>query len=200
MDKILQNWDKFLNEQTEPYQRKMKAGHSRKKRRVIGHGGQKAGPPYNEKPSMERSKSAPPMGEALEEDQFVIEEHIVKQGKKYCLKSKKSNKNLGCYPTKAGAKKREKQVQYFKHVNEGFLDFFKKKEQPKEKQPVTIPPYTDYNQIGNTNIYVGRFPMQKGSDDNRVFQPDVLEKFDKIFLVADEEVDFLKNKTTRHTW
>ena len=146
MDKILQNWNNFLNEQTEPYQRKMKAGHSRKKKRVIGHGGQKAGPPYSIKPSMERSKSAPPMGEGLDE---------------------------------------------------GFMDFFRKKkpeEQPKEKQPVTIPPYTDYNQIGNTNIYVGRFPMQKGSDDNRVFQPDVLEKFDKIFLVADEEVDFLKSK------
>lgn len=146
MDKILQNWNNFLNEQTEPYQRKMKAGHSRKKRRVIGHGGQKAGPPYTKKPSMERSKSAPPMGEGLDE---------------------------------------------------GFMDFFRKKkpeEQPKEKQPVTIPPYTDYNQIGNTNIYVGRFPMQKGSDDNRVFQPDVLEKFDKIFLVADEEVDSLRIK------
>jgi protein-tyrosine phosphatase len=142
MDKIFQNWENFLNEQTEPYQRKMKAKHSRLKKRVIGHGGQKAGPPYTNKPSMERSKSAPPMGE-------------------------------------------------------GLLDFFKKKkpeEQPKEKQPVTIPSYTDYNQIGNTNIYVGRFPMQKGSDDNRVFQPDVLEKFDKIFLVADEEVDFLKIK------
>ena len=73
MDKILQNWDKFLNEQTEPYQRKMKAKHSSLKKRVIGHGGQKAGPPYSEKPSMERSKSAPPMGESLEE-QFVIEE------------------------------------------------------------------------------------------------------------------------------
>ena len=194
MDKILQNWNEFLNEQTEPYQRKMKAKHSRLKKRVIGHGGQKAGPPYNEKPSMERSKSAPPMGESLDEDQLVIEEHIVKQGKKYCLKSKKSNKNLGCYPTRAGAEKREKQVQYFKHVNEGLFDIFKKKEQPKEKQPVTIPPYTDYNQIGNTNIYVGRFPLAKDSDNNRVFQPDVLEKFDKIFLVADEEVDFLKSR------
>ena len=34
MDKILQNWNNFLNEQTEPYQRKMKAGHSRKKKEL----------------------------------------------------------------------------------------------------------------------------------------------------------------------
>lgn len=44
-------------------------------------------------------------------------EHIVKQGSQYCLKSKKNNKNLGCAPSHAGAEKREKQVQYFKHLN-----------------------------------------------------------------------------------
>jgi hypothetical protein len=100
---------KALVEQSEPFQKKMKAKHSRMKKRVIGHGGQKNTPPFTEKPSMERSKSAPPMGESLDE-------HIVKKGSKYCLMSKKTNKNLGCYPTKAGAKKREKQVQYFKHA------------------------------------------------------------------------------------
>ena len=111
MDPLVKELREFLEEQTEPYQRKMKAKHSRLKKRVIGHGGQKAGPPYNEKPSMERSKSAPPIGE-----------HIVKKGSKYCLKSKKSGKNLGCYDSKKGAKKREKQVQYFKHMTENVLE------------------------------------------------------------------------------
>ena len=36
----------------------------------------------------------------------------------YRLVSKKGNKNLGTYPTKAGAEKRERQVQYFKHMGE----------------------------------------------------------------------------------
>jgi hypothetical protein len=45
----------------------------------------------------------------------TLEEIIKKSGDEYCLKSKKGNKNLGCYPTKAGAEKRERQVQYFKH-------------------------------------------------------------------------------------
>lgn len=45
-------------------------------------------------------------------------EHIVKVGSEYELKSKKSGKNLGKYPTKEGAEKRERQVEYFKHVNE----------------------------------------------------------------------------------
>lgn len=48
-------------------------------------------------------------------DEF-INEHIVKRGKKYCLLSKKSGKNLGCYSSKKGAQKRESQVQYFKHA------------------------------------------------------------------------------------
>lgn len=48
----------------------------------------------------------------------IINEHIVKRGNKYCLLSKKSNKNLGCYGSKSAAEKREKQVQYFKHAKE----------------------------------------------------------------------------------
>jgi len=31
------------------------------------------------------------------------------------LVSKKTGRNLGTYPTRAGAEKRERQVQYFKH-------------------------------------------------------------------------------------
>ena len=45
-----------------------------------------------------------------------IDEHIVKVKGGYELKSKKTGKNLGKYPTKAGAEKRERQVQYFKHA------------------------------------------------------------------------------------
>ena len=41
-------------------------------------------------------------------------ETIVKSSGEHCLKSKK-NKNLGCYPSRSGAEKREKQVNYFKH-------------------------------------------------------------------------------------
>ena len=47
----------------------------------------------------------------------IIRETIRKtQGKEeWCLYSKDGEKNLGCYDTKAGAEKREKQVNYFKH-------------------------------------------------------------------------------------
>jgi protein-tyrosine phosphatase len=78
-------------------------------------------------------------------------------------------------------------------MGEGILDFFKRKK-PEEEQPAIPTPYTDYNEIGDTGIYVGRFPMAKDSKQIRSFQPDVLEKFNKIFLVADEEVDFLKSR------
>ena len=71
MDKILNNWNDFLNEQTEPFQKKMKAKHPRLKNRVIGHGGQQNTPPFTEKPSMKRSKSAPPIGEQTEIDEGV---------------------------------------------------------------------------------------------------------------------------------
>jgi len=47
-----------------------------------------------------------------------LDEHIVKKGSSFELKSKKSGKNLGTYHSKAGAKKREAQVEYFKHLKE----------------------------------------------------------------------------------
>lgn len=50
-------------------------------------------------------------------DIYPVEETIVKTGSQYELKSK-SGKNLGKYPTRAGAEKREQQVNYFKHANE----------------------------------------------------------------------------------
>ena len=48
----------------------------------------------------------------------TMDEHIVKVKGGFELKSKSTGRNLGTYPTKAGAEKREKQVQYFKHQNE----------------------------------------------------------------------------------
>lgn len=47
-----------------------------------------------------------------------MNEHIVKVGAGYRLVSKKTGKNLGTYSSKAGAEKRERQVQYFKHMGE----------------------------------------------------------------------------------
>lgn len=44
-----------------------------------------------------------------------LKETIVKSGNKYRLVSKKTGKNLGTYPTRAGAERRERQVQYFKN-------------------------------------------------------------------------------------
>jgi nicotinic acid mononucleotide adenylyltransferase len=53
----------------------------------------------------------------------LLAEIIRKSGNKWCLFSKKKTKDgkrkkLGCYNSRAGAKKRERQVQYFKHIKE----------------------------------------------------------------------------------
>jgi len=49
--------------------------------------------------------------EAVKRGLFEV---IKKEDGKFCLKSK-TGRNLGCYDTKKGAEKREKQVNYFKH-------------------------------------------------------------------------------------
>jgi len=48
-----------LNE-LEKFQKRVKRRHKRMKRRLIGHGKQKTGPAYPQKPNYKRSKSAPP--------------------------------------------------------------------------------------------------------------------------------------------
>ena len=47
-----------------------------------------------------------------------INEHIVKTSSGYKLVSKSTGKNLGTATSKAGIIKRERQVQYFKHMKE----------------------------------------------------------------------------------
>ena len=49
--------------------------------------------------------------------QFV-NEHIIKTGGGYKLVSKKSGKNLGTANSLSGIKKREREVEYFKHMKE----------------------------------------------------------------------------------
>jgi hypothetical protein len=63
-------------------------------------------------PAVSRTSSAGGGGDGSES---VQREHIVKVGSQYRLVSKASGKNLGTYPSRAGAEKREREVQYFKH-------------------------------------------------------------------------------------
>jgi hypothetical protein len=51
-----------------------------------------------------------------------LRESIVRVDGKYRLVSKRTGRNLGTYDSRAGAEKRERQVQYFKHVGENFKD------------------------------------------------------------------------------
>jgi hypothetical protein len=82
---------------------------------------------------------------------LTFKEHIVKVGDKFRLVSKKSGKNLGTYPTRSGAEKREREVAYFKHMGEendiGYegtdkLTKYRKKMTPgeKPKTPDGLPP------------------------------------------------------------
>jgi hypothetical protein len=45
---------------------------------------------------------------------------IVKRNNKWCLLSKQTRRNLGCYPTREDALRRERQVQFFKRRSGGF--------------------------------------------------------------------------------
>jgi hypothetical protein len=58
---------------------------------------------------------------------------VVKEDNEYCVKSEDRSKNLGCRPSKAGAKKRLQQVEYFKHIKGGGAGSGRKKGSGKKK-------------------------------------------------------------------
>lgn len=95
---------KALVEQSEPFQKKVKAKHSRLKKRVIGHGGQPNSAPFSEKPSFERSKSAPPIGEIKVSDVMgFLSKKPEKQTEKYTDYNKVYNNiYVGAAPIKGG--------------------------------------------------------------------------------------------------
>lgn len=66
-----------------------------------------------------------------------MNEHIVKVKDGYRLVSKQTGKNLGTYPTKAQAEKRERQVQYFKHQEHTTMSVPSFKDHLRE-QPETV--------------------------------------------------------------
>jgi len=68
---------------------------------------------------------------------MTLLEHIVKVKGGWELKSKKTGKNLGKYPTHAGAEKREREVQYFKHMGEETVIEKKEKIKVYTKNPKT---------------------------------------------------------------
>lgn len=115
MEKYLVGWESFLNELEAAPKAAVKSL-KKFKDDMLGGGAESSEPFTKDGFPKDFSKpeefSAPP----------GMEEHIVHKGSEYCLMSKKSNKNLGCYDTKAGAEKRERQVQYFKHVKEGEVE------------------------------------------------------------------------------
>lgn len=82
-------------------------------------------------------KLAEPLYQAVRKGlliESIVDEHIIKHGSGYRLVSKKTGKNLGDFPTKAAAKKHEREVQYFKHMGEDASGYI-----PKNKREAKDP-------------------------------------------------------------
>jgi len=76
MDKILNNWNNFLNEQTEPFQKKVKQGYVKDRNQYLKSGKGKPSKPFDVEPSKVRAKSAPPIGESSIEEVYEIDEGL----------------------------------------------------------------------------------------------------------------------------
>lgn len=122
------------------------------------------------------------LSDLFEGDDKLAIETIRKVKGGYRLVSK-SGKNLGTYPSKGGAEKREKQVQYFKHANESL------KESPK----VTL--YTDPSYFGadvaddaGEGLKVDPIPLARLIG----FEPDAKMKDPKSKANMDKMIELIK--------
>ena len=130
---------------------------------------------------------------------------IRKKGDEYCLYSKKKGKdgkrkNLGCYSSRAGAEKREREVQYFKHMGESEMSVMKSikamvKEELEEamgkksratKQP---PDATkDEKKAANKRVRkAGKKEAEEQSLDEKEMTKPEIKKRDKIYKALDKE-------------
>ena len=81
-------------------------------------------------------KLAKPLYDAVRKGMLL--EHIVKHGSEYRILSKKTVKNMGTFPSKAAAKKHEREIQYFKHANEDASGYI-----PKNKREAKDPRWSN---------------------------------------------------------
>ena len=95
MDKILNNWNNFLNEQTEPFQKKVKQGYVKDRNQYLKSGKGKPSKPFDVEPSKVRAKSAPPIGESSIEEVYEIDEGVLDSLKNAASNTKSAIKDLG---------------------------------------------------------------------------------------------------------
>lgn len=119
MKLLLENWQKYLDEQSEPYQKAVRKGHEDTKKELIGLGGEKSdgGGPFKEKPSMKRSKSAPPaagpMASPLEESISQVVYHFTTTGAMANILKINKIMTSVAYGTPADMDKNKKKLYYF---------------------------------------------------------------------------------------
>jgi GNAT superfamily N-acetyltransferase len=84
---------------------------------------------------------------------------IVKRKGKYCLLSKKTERNLGCYPTRAGAQQREREVQFFKRAGRRPI-FVRRHTRRRNTASLSFVPTKDQDWIeGTQDVYLGQIPV-----------------------------------------
>lgn len=134
---------------------------------------------------------------------------IVKTGNEYELVSRKG-KNLGKYPSREGALKRERQVEYFKHLKEtqmtriSFKDFIKESEQIDELSSDTLANYKKRAAAEATRLDKQRASGVLDKPTSKVFLDKANKRFsgiikatNKQFANESEQIDELSKTKLR---
>ena len=86
---------------------------------------------------------------------------IRKKGARWCLYSKDGKQSLGCYDTKEGAERRERQVQYFKHLQGADMKEWNKRLIPRALVEQACPSCAaKMKDLNITHLKVGQLPAE----------------------------------------
>jgi hypothetical protein len=99
---------------------------------------------------------------------------VVKEGNEYCVKSEDRSKNLGCKPSKEGAKRRLRQVEYFKHMKGGGVGSGRHPIGTKVK--INLPDHEKHGKVGRVGFSFGKESQKVHFSDKSVhiFHPKYL--------------------------
>jgi len=88
---------------------------------------------------------------ATQKARIELQEIVKKVGNKYCVISHKTGKSLGCYPTKAQAEKRLKQIKRFSDKKEELISKLKPTITESEKNNMRLSQYVNVKELAGFN-------------------------------------------------
>ena len=190
-------WKRFINEQTEPFQKKVQQGYVKDRNKYLQGGQGKPSKPFVVSPPNTRSKSAPPIGENEEKliggaGDYKPDSYFDAEELKKGIEHENEHTSSRALAKEIVKDHLAQNPKYYsdlesKDIEEGWLGDATKFMGFSQKEPEAE--YTDYAEM-DQGIYVGGAPLLGGK-----FMESALNnpKFDRIIVMSIEVANIINN-------